>query len=133
MRESAILRAIRDLSGGPIRLWRNHVGTGLQIRHKDPARTQALIEQCIALVERQGGHAMRVRFGLPKGSGDLIGMRQVDGVAQFLSVEAKTATGGVRPEQERWLEFVNRYGGHAVVARSADEARELIGVDKPLR
>lgn len=130
MSESKILRAVRNLSGGPIRLWRNHVGTGLQIRHKDPAVTQALVNQCIAVVERHGGYAQRVTFGLPKGSGDLIGMRQVGDTAQFLSVEVKTQTGRVRPEQEKWRAFVNGYGGCALIVRSEDEAREMLGVDK---
>lgn len=128
MSESKIMRAIRDLSGGPIRLWRNHVGVGLQIRHKNPAVTQALIQRCIEMVEREGGHAHRVTFGLPKGSGDLIGMRQ--GTGQFLSVEVKTETGRVRPEQERWRGFVESFGGRAIIARSPEDAISQLRLDK---
>ena len=38
-------------------------------------------------------------------------------VAVFTSVEVKTPTGRVRPEQERWRETVNNAGGNATIER----------------
>lgn len=78
--------------------------------------------------------AFRVTTGLIPGSGDLIGWRTITvtpdmvgkPIAQFLSLEVKTATGKPRPEQLNWMERVNAAGGLAVIARSPDEARRLI-------
>ena len=75
-----------------------------------------------------------VRYGLLKGSSDLIGWRRLEitpemvgqHVAQFVGVEVKTATGRLRPEQKMWIEMVNEGGGLAVVARSPEEARSLL-------
>lgn len=68
-------------------------------------------------------------YGLHVGSGDLIGWRTVTitpdmvgkPIAQFLSVEVKTPEGRLRPEQRVWLEAVNAAGGHAIVARDAED------------
>ena len=67
----------------------------------------------------------RVSFGLTPGSGDLIGWRtriitQDDvgrRIAQFLSVEVKSAKGALRPNQSAWMDAVRRFGGLAVLAR----------------
>lgn len=71
-----------------------------------------------------------VRFGLKKGSADLIGWRTVEitedmvgtKIAQFLSVEVKTPTGRASKEQKVWERVVNEAGGCAFIARSAEEA-----------
>jgi hypothetical protein len=76
-----------------------------------------------------------VQFGLCKGSADLIGWRTVTvtpemvgtQVAVFLSIEVKTPTGRLRPEQRQWLDAVQAAGGVAGVARSVDDARALLG------
>lgn len=76
-----------------------------------------------------------IRYGLLKGSSDLIGWRKVritpdmvgTDVAQFVGVEVKTKTGRLRPEQKLWLEMVNDAGGLAIVARSPEEAQEKLG------
>lgn len=60
-----------------------------------------------------------IRYGLCKGSADIIGVCS-DGT--FLAVECKTATGRTTPEQERFLTAVNRRGGRAGVARCAADA-----------
>lgn len=70
-----------------------------------------------------------IRYGLHVGSGDLIGWRTVTitpdmvgkPIAQFLSVEVKTAKGTVRPDQKQWLKVVNDAGGLAVVARDPED------------
>ena len=72
--------------------------------------------------------------GLHKGSADLIGWKELtitpemvgSTVAVFLSVEVKSAKGRVRPEQETWKNNVNRCGGIAIVARSAEDAQSQI-------
>jgi hypothetical protein len=84
-----------------------------------------------------------VQFGLCKGSADLIGWRTVTvtpemvgtQVAVFLSIEVKTPTGRLRPEQQQWLDAVQAAGGIAGVARSVEDARTLVcdKTDTPVR
>jgi hypothetical protein len=76
-----------------------------------------------------------VTFGLTRGSADLIGWRTVTvtpamvgtRLAIFTSIEVKTPTGRVRPEQQAWLEAVQQAGGIAGVARSVNDALQLLG------
>jgi hypothetical protein len=75
-----------------------------------------------------------VRYGLVTGSADLIGWQSVviteamvgQRFARFLSVEVKTPTGRLSPEQETWRQAVLKAGGIAVVARSVDDVRFLL-------
>ncbi len=136
--ESKIQTDIRDkLSHGRVRLFRNNVGQGIMVNHKHAFTAQAIITKVIDLCRSLGGHAQRIRFGLAVGSGDLIGYRRVTitpdmvgrEVAVFLSVEVKTAKGPVREEQYRWADHINSVGGVAVIARSLEQAQELL--DKP--
>lgn len=108
--EQRIQQEIRiACSHGDTRLFRNNTGT-LRDQHGRP-----------------------VQFGLCKGSADLIGWRTVtvtpemvgQRVAVFLSIEVKTPTGRLRPEQQQWLEAVQAAGGIAGVARSVDDALGL--------
>jgi hypothetical protein len=97
-------------STGATRLFRNNTGT-LKDQHGRP-----------------------VSFGLCKGSADLIGWRTVTvtpemvgtTVAVFTSIEVKTATGRLRPEQQQWLDAVLSAGGIAGVARSVSDAEALL-------
>lgn len=74
-----------------------------------------------------------VQFGLARGSADLIGWRTITitpdmvgrQVAVFTSIEVKTPTGRVRPEQQAWLSAVQRAGGIAGIARSIQDAKEI--------
>jgi hypothetical protein len=78
-----------------------------------------------------------VNFGLCKGSADLIGWRTVtitpemvgQQVAVFTSIEVKTATGRLRPEQQQWLDAVQAAGGIAGVARSVEDALRITTAD----
>ena len=71
-----------------------------------------------------------VTFGLTRGSADLIGWRTITvtpamvgiRLAVFTSIEVKTPTGRVRPEQQAWLEAVQQAGGIAMIARSVPDA-----------
>ena len=111
-REHEIQQRIRLACGrGAVRLWRNNTG---------------------ALVDQQGRF---VRFGLCKGSSDLIGLRSLEittelvglRLAQFVALEIKTAQGVLRPEQQAFLRLVQQLGGVAAVCRSVEEAEQLLG------
>ena len=75
-----------------------------------------------------------VTFGLARGSADLIGWRTItvtaDMVGQrlavFTSIEVKTPTGRVRPDQTAWLGAVQAAGGIAGVVRSVPDALQLV-------
>ncbi len=78
-----------------------------------------------------------VQFGLARGSADLIGWRTVtitpemvgQRIAVFTSIEVKTPTGRVRPEQHAWLTAVQCAGGIAGIARSVADASQIISCD----
>lgn len=65
-----------------------------------------------------------VSTGLPKGFSDLFGFRKSDGKSFF--IEVKNAKGRLRPDQKIFLERMKEYGAIAGVARSPEEAIELI-------
>ena len=62
--------------------------------------------------------------GLPKGYSDLSGVRRSDGRAVF--IECKTATGRVRPEQEKFIQAMREAHALAGIARSPDDAVKII-------
>lgn len=110
--EQTIQQQIRlACSAGSVRLFRNNTGV-LRDQHGRP-----------------------VQFGLAKGSADLIGWttRTITAdmvgqrIAVFTSIEVKTATGRLRPEQQQWMEAVQAAGGIAGVARSVEDAQALMG------
>jgi hypothetical protein len=112
--EQQIQQHIRlTCSTGATRLFRNNTGT-LRDQHGRP-----------------------VSFGLCKGSADLIGWRTVTitpemvgtRVAVFTSIEVKTPTGRVKPEQQQWLDAVQAAGGIAGVARSVEDALRITTAD----
>jgi hypothetical protein len=109
--EQRIQQEIRiACSKGDTRLFRNNTGT----------------------LKDQNGRP--VQFGLCKGSADLIGYRSIaitpemvgQQVAVFLSIEVKTPTGRLRPEQQQWLDTVQAAGGIAGVARSVEDALRIV-------
>jgi len=75
-----------------------------------------------------------VRYGLHTGSADLIGWQSVvitpamvgQRFARFVSIEVKTPTGRLSPEQSTWQAAVQKAGGIAVVARSVDDVKFLL-------
>ena len=109
--EQQIQQEIRIACGtGPVHLFRNNTGT-LRDQHGRP-----------------------VQFGLCKGSADLVGWttRTVtpemvgQRIAVFTSIEVKTPTGRLRPEQQQWLDAVQAAGGIAGVARSVEDALQIV-------
>jgi len=109
--EQSIQQHIRlACSSGNCRLFRNNTGT------------------------LKDANGRPVQFGLCKGSADLIGWttrtvtQDMVGtqVAVFTSIEVKTPTGRLRPEQRQWLDAVQAAGGVAGVARSVADAQQLL-------
>ena len=117
--QALILRAAG--SKRHVRLFRNQVGEGYVGK---------------ALRDPEGvflSDARHVRMGLFPGSGDLIGWRTLmvtpdmvgKLVAQFLSIEVKTPTGKLRPDQRNWADQINAAGGLAIIARSTSDTDNL--------
>lgn len=79
------------------------------------------------VLKNDAGIPIRFGVGSPGGS-DLVGIAPN---GKFLAVEMKTRTGRIRPEQQRFIDAVNRAGGIAGVCRSVEDALALIGKTKP--
>ena len=62
--------------------------------------------------------------GLPNGFSDLAGFRKSDG--KMIFIEVKTPTGKLRKEQKHFLETVKQYDVIAGVARSPEQAIEIV-------
>jgi hypothetical protein len=69
-------------------------------------------------------NAMLMQFGLCVGSSDIIGIHKPTG--RFLAVEVKTAKGKPTPEQLNFIEQVRAANGIAGIARSVQDALELL-------
>ena len=72
------------------------------------------------------GHGGMIRFGLAVGSSDLIGFCMRGGLAIFLAVEVKSATGRASPAQTAFLEAVRKAGGIGILARSVEQFEAAI-------
>jgi len=78
----------------------------------------------------------RIQFGLCVGSADLIGLQKIkitedmvgQEIARFISIEVKSEKGKLKPEQENWLEFINSFGGMAVVVSELDEIKKICNI-----
>ena len=93
-------------------VWRNETGsfwTG-RVIHKDN-RTVTL------------ANASMIPCGLCVGSSDLIGITS-DGI--FFAIEVKTSKGRTSKEQEQFIEHIRSNGGIAGVARSPQDAVDLL-------
>ena len=92
---------------------------------------RAFRNQCGALPDPRTGRL--VTFGLARGSADLIGWRTItigpehvgQRIAVFTSIEVKTPTGRVTPQQHAWLSVVLAAGGIAGIARSVPDALRI--------
>jgi hypothetical protein len=111
MSEGILVADIRwRFSKGDTRLFRNNVGV---------------------LEDANGNH---VRYGLCVGSSDLIGWRSVvimpkdvgNELAVFCAIEAKSARGKLTGPQAQFLATVKDAGGFAGVARSIEDARDIL-------
>jgi hypothetical protein len=78
----------------------------------------------------QDRHGRYVQYGLCVGSSDLIGYLPVtirpehvgQTLAVFVAIEAKSATGALRPEQRQFLNVVGQHGAITCLARSEADA-----------
>ena len=112
MTEGDIMRTIQlDLANGPVRLLRNNAG----------------------MLKNQAGNIVRFGVGGVGGS-DLLGWRTItitpdmvgQSVAVFAAIEVKTPQGRVTPEQQNFIDRVAHFGGLAGVARSTEDARQIL-------
>ena len=114
-------------SSGTTRLWRNNVGTGWAGQAtKVTGGNLRAVSQALRpgdVVIRQG---RPLHAGLCVGSSDLIGYRQVDGIAQFVALEVKSATGRPTAQQVQFLDHIQAAGGLAGIARSVDDAAAIL-------
>ena len=112
--EAFVQNKIRLAIGhGKIRLFRNNTG---------------------ALLDMQG---RLVKFGLCKGSSDLIGFRSItitpdmvgQKIAVFSAIEVKDK-GKVTVEQKNFINIINNAGGYAGVAKNVNDAKKILYMDK---
>lgn len=133
--ESTILHAIRKRYGREpdLTLWRNETGATNTL-----GIGRAYLERILrALIAGNGHRAVElvraqleqrqalIRYGLCRGSSDLVGILAPTG--RWISLEVKTPTGRLTVEQKLFLRLVRHRGGFAAVVRSVDEAGEAIG------
>jgi hypothetical protein len=123
-------RILLACGSGPVRLWRNNVGTGWAGQAtKVTSGNLRAVSQALRpgdVVIRQG---RPLHAGLCVGSSDLIGYRQVDGVAQFVALEVKSATGRPTAQQVQFLDHITSVGGCAGIVRSVEDAHTVLGSD----
>ncbi len=94
----------------------------IRIRLAGPGSDLVLWQNQTGVAKFEGGS--RVRYGLAKGSADLIGVLRPGG--RFVALEIKTGTGTETDEQLLFLALVRNCGGFAAVVRSLDEAKEAL-------
>jgi len=112
-----------------VKLWPNPVGLGM-VGKVVKRYTQNKKSYCVIENPRP------VKFGLAKGSADLIGFQTIKigeiSVARFIAPEIKVGKDKLRPEQENYQNVVNNHGGNAfVVQDSVSGLVDLLG--RPLK
>jgi hypothetical protein len=65
-----------------------------------------------------------VKYGLCKGSSDLIGFCK--GTGQFLAIEVKSSAGKLTESQIKFVDFVNKNGGKAIVCDDEKKLKNLL-------
>ena len=112
--EAYVQNKIRLAVGsGDVRLFRNNTG---------------------ALLDMQG---RLVKFGLCKGSTDIIGFRSItitpdmvgQKIAVFTAIEVKDK-GKATVEQKNFINIINNAGGYAGVAKNVNDAKKILYMDK---
>lgn len=111
--QAAVWSTIGHLPG--IRIFRNNVGS---------ARTE---------------DGRFIRFGLCPGSSDLIGWTEYviqpgdvgRTISVFTAIEIKTATGRATCQQRNFIDAVRRSGGIAGIARSSEQALQILSDYQP--
>jgi hypothetical protein len=120
-------RILLACGSGNTRLWRNNVGTGWA---GQATRVTAGNLRAVAQSLQPGDVVIRngrpLHAGLCVGSSDLIGYRRVDGVAQFVALEVKSATGRPTTQQVQFLDHITSAGGCAGIVRSVEDAHSVL-------
>ena len=104
----------------------------IRLAHGSRTDLRLFRNNCGSLPDPRTGRP--VQFGLARGSADLIGWRTVvvtpemvgQRIAVFTSIEVKTPTGRIRPDQQAWLNTVQAAGGIAGIARSVQDSEDLL-------
>ena len=130
-RESEIQRAVHERLGArpDVRLWRQNVGVGVPmsaaailirvaeyVRAGDYGTARALAPRALEAARRV------IRFGV-EGAADLSGILAG---GRRLEVEVKSERGRQSDEQHAYQAMIERFGGVYILARSADEAEEML-------
>jgi len=121
-------RILLACGSGSTRLWRNNVGTGWAGQTVKIQRRGMVAVEPGDIIVRQG---RPLHAGLCVGSSDLIGYRQVDGVAQFVALEVKSATGRPTAQQTQFIDHITAVGGCAGIVRSVEDARSVLSIPTP--
>ena len=101
-----------------------------------------LSNSTIRLIRQQSGNFLladgrRLQVGVP-GLSDLVGLRSIivtpemvgRRFAVFVAIEVKSKSGKPRPNQLNFIDVVAQLGGYAGIARSVDEARGILRLDR---
>ena len=123
------------LARGAVRLFRNNVGVGwagpsTKVTAGNVAAVRAGLRPGDVVVR----NGRPLRAGLAVGSSDLIGLRSVtvtpemvgQRLAVFSAIEVKAPRRPLTTEQEAFIAMVMEMGGLAGVARSVEEAEEIL-------
>jgi len=116
-------RILLACGSGPVRLWRNNVGTGWAGQAVKIQRRGMVAVEPGDIIVRQG---RPLHAGLCVGSSDLIGYRVVDRVAQFVALEVKSATGRATAQQTQFIDHINAVGGCAGIVRSVEDVQTVL-------
>jgi hypothetical protein len=116
---------LRDLSRAETRLFRQNAGFAWQ--------GQVLEQNAHRLVL---AHPRAIRLGVT-GMSDLGGLTSIlitpdmlgQRIAIDVQIEAKSGSGRATPEQRAYIEMIRGLGGRAGIARSVEEARQIVGGD----
>lgn len=109
-----------------------HLQQQIRLAHGSRTDLRLFRNNCGSLPDPRTGRP--VQFGLARGSADLIGWRTItitpdmvgQRIAVFTSIEVKTPTGRIRPDQQAWLDTVQAAGGIAGIARSVQDSEDLL-------
>lgn len=127
MEESKIQKRIAlECSDKNTRLWQNDNGLcyqGQVSRFNEKGGQSAVITRCKA-----------IRYGLGTGTSDLIGFKKIKitpemvgkDIAIFVGIEVKTNTGRTSKSQDNFLKLIEQSGGICGVARTTEEASNIL-------
>lgn len=117
MTESLTQKQIQlELSKGPTRLFRNNTAQAWS-----GSRVVRNPDNSITIFDPRP-----IRSGLCVGSSDLIGWTTVNNSAIFTAIEVKSQRGRATNEQLNFIDQVKRAGGLAGIAKSVQEARQIL-------